>query len=130
MGAIYGSLRLFKQGVTYVMELDNALNEIRIVTGMTQEEVEVLGTSYGKLAEAMSVSTREIAKEAAELYRQGLSGEEVIERMKSIIMYAKISGIAISESNKIITATANATGESVSKITDIFAYLGDKTASG
>jgi TP901 family phage tail tape measure protein len=50
--------------------------------------------------------------------------------MKAIIQYAKISSISLDESNKIITATANATGESVQKIIDIFALLGDSTASG
>ena len=129
MGAIYGSLRLFKQGVTYVMELDNALNEIRIVTGMTQEQVEGLATSYGKLAEAMSVSTREIAKEAAELYRQGLAGQEVEDRMKAIIIYSKISGVTIAESDKIITASANATGRNVTDIINVFSQLGDLTAA-
>ena len=130
MGAIYGSLRLFKQGVSYVIELDNALNEIRIVTGMTQEQVEGLAASYGELAEAMSVSTAEITKEAAELYRQGLAGQEVEERMKAIIMYAKISGITIAESDKIITASMNATGRSAMDVINVFSLLGDATAAG
>jgi hypothetical protein len=44
--------------------------------------------------------------------------------MRAVIQYAKISSISLDESNKIITATANATGESVQKIVDVFAYLG------
>ena len=78
----------------------------------------------------MSVTTKELASTAADLFRQGLDNEQVEERMKGIVQYAKISSISVEDSNKIITATANATGESVEKIIDIFALLGDTTASG
>ncbi|MFA5248822.1 MAG: phage tail tape measure protein [Patescibacteria group bacterium] len=128
--ALYAPLRAIQSGITYIYELDNALNEIRIVTGQSQEQVEKLADSYNKLAKEMSVTTSELAKTSADLYRQGLNDSQVEERMKSIIKYAKISSISLEDSNKIITATANATGESVNKIIDIFAYLGDTTASG
>lgn len=127
---VYGSLRQLKDGVVYITELDNALNEIRIVTGKTQEQVTQLAKSYNVLAKEMSVTTKEISSEAANLFRQGLDSSQVEERMKAIIQYAKISSISLQESDKIITATANATGESVEKIIDIFAMLGDSTASG
>lgn len=126
---VYGSFNQFKQGISYLAELDNSLNEIRIVTNKTQQEVNNLAQSYNELAKEMSVTTREIASTSADLYRQGLNDSQVEERMKSIIQYAKISSISLEDSNKIITATANATGESVQKIIDIFALLGDTTAS-
>jgi len=121
---VYGSLNQLKKGISFISELDNSLNQVRIVTGKTQVEVEKLAQSYNKLGKEMSVSTKEIASTSADLYRQGLSDSDVEERMKSIIQYAKISSISLKESNTIITATANATGESVSKIIDIFALLG------
>src|SRR5690606_14612648 len=127
---IFGTLRQIKEGIAYITELDNSLNEIRIVTNKTQQEVNNLALSYNKLAKEMSVTTKEIAGTAAELYRQGLTDAEVERRMRAIIQYAKISSISLDEANKIITATANATGESVQKIIDIFAYLGDMTAAG
>lgn len=125
---LYTPLRTLREGVVYVVELDNALNEIRIVTSMTQTEVNKLAVSYNALAKEMSVTTKEIAGTAADLYRQGLDDNQVEERMKGIIQYAKISSISLEDSNKIITATANATGESVGKIIDVFALLGDTTA--
>lgn len=127
---LFGAIRQIKTAILYVRELDNALNEIRIVTNKTQEEVNRLGLSYNKLAKEMNVTTREIASTATDLFRQGLDEGQVEERMKAIIQYAKISSISLEESNKIITATANATGESVQKIIDVFAHLGDMTASG
>ena len=127
---VYGAWRQIKEGISYISELDNSLNEIRIVTNKTQQEVNNLALSYNKLAKEMNVTTKEVASTAADLFRQGLNDSQVEERMKAIIQYAKISSISLEESNKIITATANATGESVRKIVDIFAYLGDATASG
>ena len=127
---IYGSLNIIKEGISYLSDLDNSLNQIRIVTGNTQIEVEKLADSYNDLAKEMSVTTKEIAGTAASLFRQGLDNSQVEERMKGIIEYAKISSITLQQSDKIITATANATGESVQKIIDIFALLGDTTASG
>ena len=65
----------------------------------------------------MNVTTKEeIASTAADLFRQGLDEGQVEERMKAIIQYAKISGISLEESNKIITATANATGKCTEKL--------------
>ena len=121
---VYGVWRQIKQGISYISELDNSLNEIRIVTNKTQQEVNNLALSYNKLAKEMSVTTKEVASTAADLFRQGLDEGQVEERMRAVIQYAKISAISLEESNKIITATANATGESVRKIVDIFAYLG------
>jgi TP901 family phage tail tape measure protein len=128
-GIIYGTLRQIEKGIQYVVELDNAMNEVRIVTGMTKGEVDDLAKSYNILAKEMGVTTKEIAKTSAELFRQGLAGKDVEERMKAIIKYAKISGISLDESNTIITATANATERSVDDIINIFALLGDTTAA-
>ena len=116
--------------MTYVNDLSNSLNQIRIVTGQTEEQVNKLATSYNSLAKLMSVSTKDIASTAVDLYRQGLQGIDVDERMEAIIKYAKISSLSLADSNKIITATMNATGESAQKVIDIFSYLGDATASG
>lgn len=127
---VYGTWRQIKEGIQYITDLDNALNEIRIVTNKNQEEVNKLALAYNNLSKIMKVSTKDVTSEAANLFRQGLNESQVEERMKAIIKYAKISSISLADSDKIITATANATGESVQKIIDIFALLGDTTASG
>lgn len=121
---VYGSLRRLKESINYITEIDNSLNEIRIVTNKTQEEVNSFAKSYNSLAKEMNATTKEVVATSADLYRQGLNDSQVEERMKAIIQYAKISKLSLEESSKIITATANATGESVEKIIDIFAYLG------
>jgi len=76
---LFGAIRQIKTAILYVRELDNALNEIRIVTNKTQEEVNRLGLSYNKLAKEMNVTTREIASTATDLFRQGLDEGQVEE---------------------------------------------------
>ena len=127
-GLIYGTLRQIKAGVQYVIDLDNAMNEVRIVTGMTKDQVNDLAKSYNQLAKDLKTTTAELTQVSVELYRQGLSGSELDDRLQAIVKYAKISKISLQDSEKIITATANATGRSVQNIIDIFSQLGDTTA--
>ena len=124
------TVNTIRNGIIFIAELDKSLNDIRIVTGQTQEQVEELAKSYNKLAKEMGVTTKEIAQQGAELYRQGLSSNDVDERMQAIIKYSKISGIAIDESNKIITASVNGTKADVNELIDVFSYLGDASAAG
>jgi len=113
-----------RDGVKYIYELDNSLNEIRIVTYQTSAEVAKLALSYNALGQAMGVSTKEIADTAVDLYRQGLALDAVNERMLGIIKYAKIAGIELGEANKIITATMNNLGVSAQETIDVMSYMG------
>ena len=127
---VYGSLRKLREGYTFIYDLSNSLNEIRIVTGQSVENVNRLAKSYNELAIAMGSTTSEITKSAVEYYRQGLSQEETNKRMEATIKYSKISGLAMQESTDIITAAANGTKKSVNEIIDVYANLGDATAAG
>jgi len=118
-----------KNGIGYLIDLDTAMNQVRIVTNKSKSSVDELALSYNKLGREMSVTTAELANTSADLYRQGLNDSDVEARMKGIIEYAKISSISLEQANQIITSSANATGESAQKIIDIFSMLGDTTAS-
>lgn len=87
-----GLSTLWKNATEYVSTYYDKMNEIRIVTMMTQEEADKLGESYRRMAEEMSVSSGEIATAAVEFWRQGLEESEVNARLKNTTMYAKISG--------------------------------------
>lgn len=71
---------LWKNATEYVAEYYDKMNEIRIVTGMTQAEADKLGESYRKIASQMSVSSKEVAAAAVEFWRQGLDESEVSDR--------------------------------------------------
>lgn len=129
-GTIVKMINSLKDSVKYIGELDNALNQIRIVSGQSQQEIESLAISYNKLAQAMSVSTTEIAKAAVEFYRQGLNQEEVESRLVKTIQYAKISALSFDEAAQILTATVNSMEVDIGRAADVMAYLGDATATG
>lgn len=128
--AFYQSLHFFTEGVRYVYDLNKALTEISIVTNQTQQEVNELGLEYRQLAIDMGVTTKEIAQGAVEFYRQGLTATEVMDRMAVTTQYAKISNLEFKESAEIMTATVNSMGISIERASDVFAYLGDATATG
>lgn len=116
--------------VSYAKSYYDAMNEIRIVTGYTEEQAEQLGASYRKLAADMSVSSQEVAKAAVEYWRQGLDESEVEQRLKYTTMYAKISAMDFQEAAELMTAATNSMGVSADHVADVWAYLGDASASG
>jgi len=129
---VYGTLRQLKEGIGFVVELDNKMNEVRMVTGATADEAKRLSQEYNNLASQMGVTTMDVANMANEFYRQGLGQEETNNRMKETIKYAKIAGMTTQETAEIITASANSygfAGEEISTMVDQLSYLGDASAA-
>ena len=51
----------------------------------------------------MKVSVSDVTAAATDLYRQGISDEEVNVRMEDVLKFAKVAGIKAEEASKIIT---------------------------
>lgn len=117
-------------GWEYAQSYYDQLNEIRIVTGQTAEEAEKMGKVYRNMAKEMSVSSTEIASAAVEFWRQGLDENEVNSRLKNTTQYAKISGLQFTEAAELVTAATNSMDLDAQRVVDVFAYLGDASASG
>lgn len=129
--ALWNSIsRGFQDAVTYAKEFNGLLNEIRIVTGATEEQAELIGDKYIQMAQNMSVNSKDIASAAVEFYRQGLSDDEVENRLINTTQYAKIAGLEFEEAATIVTAAANSMNLDVQRVVDVFSYLGDASASG
>jgi len=127
---IMGAIRVVRDSIQFVADLDNAMNQLRIVMNLSNEDAVQLGKSYNALAKEMSVTTTEIAKAAVEYARQGLSLEQMDNRLRNTIKYAKISGMEFQEAAEIITASVNSMGIETERAVDIFSYMGDATATG
>ena len=78
----------------------------------------------------MKVSATEVAVAATEFWRQGLDEQQVNERLVATTQYAKISAMEFEDAAEVITAATNTMGISAQHVVDIFAYLGDNSASG
>lgn len=120
----------WREASTYAQDYYNKLNEIRIVTGMTEEQAASMGRTYRDLASSMSVSSTEIANAAVTFWRQGLSEDEVNSRLQSTIQYAKISSLEFKDAAELMTAATNGLDIEASRVADVWAYLGDASASG
>lgn len=114
----------------FATEYYDALNEIRMVTGMTKEEARSLGEDYIKLAKDMKVSSRDVATAAVEYYRQGQSGDDVSESLEWTIKYAKVAKLEFNDAAEIMTAAMNSMDLEAQKVADVFSYLGDASAAG
>lgn len=97
MLVLRGLTTLWRNATDYAQQYYDKLNEIRIVTGKTQSEVSMLGQRYRSLAKEMKVASTEIATAAVEFWRQGLDEDEVNQRLKASIQYAKISAMEFDE---------------------------------
>lgn len=126
-------IRILRQqwqaAVEYASTYYDKMNEIRVVTGMTEQQVDSLSDKYRKLAREMSVTSTEIAQAAVKYYRQGLTDSQVEERLRWTTMYAKVANIDFDTAAELITASVNAMGEDVQRVVDIFLYLGDSAAT-
>lgn len=128
--AFYQSLNYFVDGIQYVNDLNKSLTEIAIVTNQSQSQVAALGQEYNKVAQDMGVTTQNIAEASVEFYRQGLSQAEVMERVATATQYAKISSLEFNDASEILTATVNSMGVDIDRVSDVYSYLGDATATG
>lgn len=120
----------WNEAISYSKEYYDRLNEIRIVTGASEADASALGDKYRQMAKDMSVTSTEIAKAAVEFWRQGLNEDEVNARLTSTIQYAKISALEFDDAAELMTAATNGMDVSANKVADVWAYLGDASATG
>lgn len=126
----FAVIREISSGIKFITEMDTALTEIGIVTGQTREQTAGLSKEYNNLAKELKVTTNQITSAAVEFYRQGLSQEEVMDRLRTTTMYSKIANLEFAQSAEILTATVNSMGIDIERAADVFTYLGDATATG
>jgi hypothetical protein len=97
----------WRNGWDYAHQYYDLLNEIRIVTGQSEDEANAMGESYRKMAKEMSASSTDIASAAVEFWRQGLDGTEVNARLINTTQYAKVSGLEFKEAAELVTSATN-----------------------
>lgn len=128
-GAIYSSLHKIGEGITFIKDFDSAMAQVRMASGMTKAETDKLAYSYNGLAQELGISTKIIADSAVELYRQGLSTQEVNDRMADYIKLSKVAGETLQNTIEMGTAGTNAFGVSVKQLGDSASAVGDSVAS-
>lgn len=125
MGAVSGALR-------YTKDLNKSLNDIRIVSKASANDMEVFATKASKTAKILNTTTNEYAKAALIYYQQGLSSAEVEDRTAITIKMANAAGESADKVSQQLTAVWNNFyngSKSLEYYADVMTALGAATAS-
>ena len=118
--------------VSYVKELDRALNDIRIVSGQTSEDMYKFAEGANESGKALGRTATEYAKAALIYYQQGLKQEEVIARTNDTLVLANITGNSVADAADKLTSVMNGyqlAAEDSTRALDVMAKLGADTAT-
>ena len=106
-GIINNIINGIKSAWNYAISLDSALNDIRIVTGQSYEQMEKFAISANKAAKNLGTSTKNYTKGALIYYQQGLSEKDVIARTNVTAKAANVTGQTVQEVSEQLTAVWN-----------------------
>lgn len=117
---------------TFTKGLDTDLNDIRIVTGKSADEMERFAKQANKAAQDLGAATRDYTQASLIFYQQGLGDEEVNARTSVTLKAANVTGQQASEVSEQLTAVWNGyrvNAEETEAYVDKLAAVGANTAS-
>lgn len=129
---IHGLIGQMQQAVGYAKDLDRSLNDIRIVTGASSEQMAKFAKEANVAAKSLSTTTTNYTKASLIYYQQGLSEKEVQERTATTIKMANVTGSNADKVSSQMTAVWNNFDDgskSLEYYADVMAKLGAVTAS-
>ena len=97
----------FQEAWGYSKKLDSSLNDIRIVTGKSADEMERFAEVANKAAQGLGAATTDYTKAALIYYQQGLSDEEAQARADVTIKAANVTGQSADTVSEQLTAVWN-----------------------
>lgn len=119
--------------VSYVKGLNSSLNDIRIVTGQSAEDMAKFAEQANRAARALSTTTKAYSDASLIYYQQGDSAEQVAKKAAITIKAANASfSTSAAEMSEYLTAVWNSYqvgADELERYVDIMAALGAKTAT-
>ena len=116
------------QAWNYTKKLDTSLNDIRIVTGKSAEEMEKFALYANKAAGALGKTTTDYTEASLIYYQQGLSEEAVRARTSATLKAANVTGQSTSAVSEQLTAVWNGFNLDEEEIEKVELYV-DKLAA-
>ena len=129
---IHGLMSAFTGTIGYAKELNESLNNIRIVTGKSVDEMHKFALEANEAAQALSTTTTEYTNAALIYYQQGLSNAEVKERAETTLKLANVVGESAETVSEWMTSIWNNFDNGSQKLeyyADVLTKLGAATAS-
>ena len=129
---LHGFMRTISSAFSYAKNLDQSLNNIRIVTNKSTEEMARFAEQANQAARALNTTTTAYTNASLIYYQQGLSAEEVKARTDITIKMANVSRQSAEVVSDQMTAVWNNFydgSKSLEYYADVMTALGAKTAS-
>ena len=130
--AINGMTRSIDQAWGYVKSLDGSLNDIRIVTGKSSDEMARFAVQANNAAKQLGKTTTDYTKASLIYAQQGLSDEEIEARARITLKAANVTGQSTDAVSEELTAVWNGykvTAEEAEVYVDRLAAIAAHTAS-
>ena len=96
-----------QKAYSYTKQLDTSLNDIRIVTSKSADEMDNFAEKANKAAKSLGASTLDYTKASLIYYQQGLSDEEVAARAETTVKVANVTGQTGDAVSEQLTAVWN-----------------------
>ena len=104
LNAFTGSIQ---RAWSYTKNLDESLNNIRIVTEKSNDEMELFAKNANKAAKSLGAATTSYTNAALIYYQQGLGEADVQARTQTTIKAANVTGQSAAEVSEQLTAVWN-----------------------
>lgn len=129
---LHGFVGSLEQAYGYSKNLNRSLNEIRIVSEKSAEDMARFAEQANKAAKALSTTTTNYTDASLIYYQQGLTDQEVLDRTETTIKMANVAGITAETASQQLTAIWNNFydgSQSLEHYADVMVKLGAATAS-
>ena len=130
---VHGLEGALSGAISYAKSLNSSLNDIRIVTGQTVDQMAQFAIQANTAAKSLSTTTKAYADASLIYYQQGDSAEQAAKKAEITLKATNASfGSTASEMSEYLTAVWNSYqvgAEELERYVDIMAALGAKTAT-
>lgn len=129
---VHGILGSMQTAYRYSQDLDKSLNNIRIVSGQSAEQMAEFARQANNAAKALNTTTTAYTDAALIFYQQGLSDEAVKDRTEVVLKMSNVTGEAVKDVSSYLTAIWNNFddgSQSLEHYADVITALGAATAS-
>lgn len=131
--AIHGMMSSIQHAFSYAQQLNKSLNNIQIVTGLSDTEMANFAESANKAAKSLNTTTTSYTNAALIYYQQGIRDQkQIAERVETTIKLANVSGQSAETVSNQMTAIWNNFDNgtrSLESYADVITALGAATAS-
>lgn len=130
--ALHGFVGSIETAYGYAKDLNRSLNDIRIVSDKSANDMARFAEQANKAAKALSTTTTDYTDASLIYYQQGLSDQEVLDRTETTIKMANVAGTTAETASQQLTAIWNNFydgSKSLEYYADVMVKLGAATAS-